>query len=163
MYSIEELFGVYPDARVIHTHRDPAKVMPSLASLAYTLRGLGSDDVDARQVGQQQIQLWGDALGRAVTARTNLADRMEQFYDVQYEQVVEDPVALVSRIYEHFDIEFRPQARRAMEAFVVDNPQGKHGKHDYTAEDFGMDAARDFEPFRGYCQMFDIPNSLPMG
>jgi len=32
--AVEKQFAeVYPDARIIHTHRDPAQVMPSLASL----------------------------------------------------------------------------------------------------------------------------------
>jgi hypothetical protein len=37
-----------------------------------------------------------------------------------------------------------------MQAFIADNPKGKHGVHSYTPEEYGLDPAqirRDFAPY----------------
>jgi hypothetical protein len=34
--ALRTLFGVYPDARVVVTHRDPLKIVPSVASILYS-------------------------------------------------------------------------------------------------------------------------------
>lgn len=36
-FGLELLFKVFPQARVVLTHRDPAQTIPSLASFAHTL------------------------------------------------------------------------------------------------------------------------------
>jgi hypothetical protein len=41
------LFGEYPDARVVITHRDPLKVLPSVVSILYSTAFVRSDAVDA--------------------------------------------------------------------------------------------------------------------
>lgn len=154
--SIEELLTVYPDARIVQTHRHPLQVIPSMSSLAYALQQLGSDRVDPKEVGQQQLEMWGAALRRAVAARQKFAVRGEQFCDVRFEEVLKDPIAVVARIYGHFGIPFLPEAERAMTAFLRDNPQGKHGKHRYSLEMFGLDAQRDRHHFADYCAMFNL-------
>ena len=43
-----------------------------------------------------------------------------------------------------------------MRDFIADNPQGKHGVHSYTPDEFGIDPAvvrRDFAP---YIDQFDL-------
>ena len=44
--TLPALFAEYPDARVIHTHRDPRKFMGSLVSLLQVVRFMRSDHVD---------------------------------------------------------------------------------------------------------------------
>lgn len=42
IFGIEALLKVFPDAMIVQTHRDPAKVVPSCCSLAQTTRGIAS-------------------------------------------------------------------------------------------------------------------------
>jgi hypothetical protein len=41
VHLIDTLLDVFPDARIVHTHRDPIKVCASVASLTAALRGAG--------------------------------------------------------------------------------------------------------------------------
>ena len=49
--TLPQLFAEYPDALVIHTHRDPRKFIASLVSLLGVVRGMRSDAVDVRALG----------------------------------------------------------------------------------------------------------------
>jgi len=154
--AIADLLEVYPDACIVHTHRNPLEVMPSFASFSYTLRGLSSDAVDPFRVGQQQTKLWGEHLGRAMRARDALEAQRDQFFDVHFEDVLKDPVAVVAQIYAHFGIPLGSEARRRMEAFLSGNPRGKRGAHRYSLEDFGLEAERGGRRFADYCERFGI-------
>ena len=44
-----------------------------------------------------------------------------------------------------------------MQAMLDANPQGKHGKHQYALEDYGLTRAGDQDYFREYCERYDIP------
>jgi hypothetical protein len=153
---IDDLLREYPDARIIHTHRDPAKAMPSLGSLIYTVRGLASDSVNPQHVGRQQMDMWGAALDRSVEARRKHADKGAQFFDLQFEEIVADPVAALGRAYAHFDIPFRDDVESRMRRFMTDNPRDKHGHHRYELADFGMELGEIRERFAEYCEAFGV-------
>lgn len=155
--SLDALLEEYPDARIIFTHRDPAKTIPSLASLYYVIRGLASDSVDPRALGTQQSTWWADSLDQAMAVRARHRDKSHQFIDVQFEQVVADPVAVLRRAYERFDIPWSADIEGRMRSFLADNPREKHGVHQYEMDDFGMDLGQIRARFEGYCSAYDIP------
>jgi len=155
--SLDALLTEYPDARIIFTHRDPAKTVPSLASLFYVLRGMASDSVDPIVLGQQQMHWWADSLDLATAVRNKHRDKSEQFMDIQFEEVVTDPVAALGRAYERFSIPWSGDVERRMRSFLANNPGGKHGSHQYEIEDFGMTLGQIRERFEGYCNAYDIP------
>jgi hypothetical protein len=158
--SLDALLIEYPDARIIFTHRDPAKTVPSLASLYYVIRGLASDSVDPCALGQQTTEWWADSLDAATAAREKHRDKAAQFMDVQFEEVVADPVAALGRAYERFEIPWSADTESRMRAFLADNPRGKHGAHQYEMEDFGLTLAQIRERFDGYCNRYEIPLAL---
>lgn len=43
-----------------------------------------------------------------------------------------------------------------MTELVAASPQGKHGKHTYSLEEFGLSAVGVRRHFRDYCERFDI-------
>ena len=49
LWALDALLAVYPDARIVQTHRDPLKVIASLASLVALLRGMASDRIDPQR------------------------------------------------------------------------------------------------------------------
>jgi len=157
LHSLDALLAEYPDARFIITHRDPAKTMPSLASLYYVIRGLASDSVDPHALGQQVMEWWATAADLSMAARDKHTDKADQFIDIQFEEIVADPVAALGRAYERFHIPWSGDIEERKRAFLADNPRGKHGAHRYEIEDFGMTLGQIRERFEGYCRAYDIP------
>jgi len=155
--NIDTLLEVYPDARIIHTHRDPAQVMPSLASLTHALRSLNTDSLDPARIGRQTIDTWSRNLERALAARRKHADKPAQFFDAPFEETLKDPVDLVRRAYAHFEMEFSEDAESRMRAFLGANPRGGRGKHRYVREDFDLSLEEIRERFADYCDAFDVP------
>ncbi len=138
---VEDLLAVYPDARILFTHRAPLRALASTASLYYVFRGMYSDTADPAQVGADVADTWIEYLRRAKAARERLGDRPDQFLDVEFPDICDDPVGVVSRAYAHFGIEMTDQARSAMDVFLAANPRGSRGAHRYELEDFGLDPA----------------------
>ncbi|MGB5349552.1 MAG: sulfotransferase [Polyangiales bacterium] len=154
--AIDELLAVYPDALIIHTHRDPARVMPSLSSLHYAFRCMSSDAVDPARIGRDVMDVWSLYLQRAVDARRQHRDKPGQFFDAQFEDTLRDPVGLLRRAYGHFGLEFTDAARDRMAAFLAAHPRGSRGVHRYTPADFELDLGEIRERFAEYCCEFDV-------
>ena len=154
--AIDDVLETYPDALIIHTHRDPARVMPSLASLFYALRGMTSDSVDPARCGRDVMNMWSLALHRAVEARRRHSDKPGQFFDAHFEDTLDDPVNLLRRAYAHFGLDFTDDTRDRTAAFLAANPRGSRGVHSYTREDFDLDLDEIRERFSEYCSEFDV-------
>lgn len=155
--AIDDILRTYPDALIIHTHRDPARVMPSLASLCYAFRSMNSDSVDPHRIGRNVMDVWSSYLARAVEARRRHRHAKEQFFDAYFEDTLADPVGLLERAYEHFGLTLSETGRRQMTGFLEANPRGSRGVHRYVREDFGLDLGEIRERFSDYCNEFDVP------
>lgn len=154
---IEELLATYPDACIIHTHRDPIKVMTSGSSLIYYARAMTTDNISPEMIGRQALNSWSDYLDKAVDARKKLGRNDKRFIDVQFEEVIENPIALVERIYTHFDMELSKEARSNMQNYIENRPRDKFGKHTYSPEAFGIDREKDGKRFKRYVEYFNVP------
>jgi len=85
-----------------------------------------------------------------------------QAMDVLFRDFLREPMAVVRAIYERLDIELSDAAEKAMQAFLAANPQEKHGGHNYSFTDTGLEAGRLRERTRAYQEFFDIPEeALP--
>src|SRR5207245_8768785 len=69
--TLPALFAEYPDARVIHTHRDPRKFLASLVSTLSALRFMRSDAVDVGGLGGAMAVTYKMFLEGAVAARVD--------------------------------------------------------------------------------------------
>jgi Sulfotransferase family len=148
LWWLGTMFDTYPDARVVVTHRDPAQVMASNASLIAYLRGQ-TFPVDPVALGNEQIGQWRTGIDRLLTFRSH-DSRAAQMFDVCYADFVADQMAAVEAIYERFDMPLSAIARTAMARFLNDNGQGKHGGHSYSAATYGMSDDRLQTEFADY-------------
>lgn len=153
---IDALFDVYPDAMVVQTHRDPLRVVPSVASLERTLRMVSSDAVDAEILGRQQLKVWSTVLEQGMSARAAHPEREAQILDLPMEEIVRDPIACVERVYRYFDLELSAEARARMERHLARHPKDRFGTHRYSLESFGLDEAAVSQAFKGYRERFGI-------
>jgi len=154
LFALEGLLKRYPDARVIHTHRDPLRVMASMASHATVLRRAFSDRADPREIAADWADRWARALDRFLAVRDRAPP--EQFLDVDFGAIEKDPLGTIERVYEFLGWPVTAEARTAIDAFLAANPKNKHGVHRYTLEQFGLSRATETARFRDYCERFGI-------
>jgi len=140
--------------RVIVTHRDPAKAVPSAISLLCALQPAGQR-FSPEEFGRHYSEHLRIGAERAVAARARIGN--DRFLDVHHRQFVADPFGTLERIYGFLGREFRPAVRARMEKWHARNRSGAHGSHHYTAEQFGLGAAQIREDFDFYIRRFDVP------
>ncbi|MDP6979003.1 MAG: sulfotransferase [Myxococcota bacterium] len=156
LWGLGALFDTYPDAKVVMTHRDPVKLIASHCSLVSMACSMGSDQVDDEEIGRQWSQTWEGAMRSGIAYRESGAAPPDSFFDMHFADFVKDPVAMVGRIYEHFGLDLSSADAQRMSDFLVDNPPGKHGKHRYTPERFGLDPAEERERYRFYQEYYGV-------
>ncbi len=154
MKHLRSFLEVYPDARVIWTHRNPAKVMSSYASLLAGFRKLNSNHVDREDIVREQMEVWAAGADRAIEVRGEKDPA--QFYDLHFDDFVADPVASAQRIYEYFDIPWTGACEAAMRAHHEDNPQEKHGKHAHSLGPIETSGEAMLERFANYISHFGV-------
>ncbi len=162
LWSLGAMYREYPGALIVQTHRDPLRVICSLASLVDLLRRLASEDVSISDVAAEWVDDIILGLDRAVTARKDGTVPEGQAVDVLFRDFLADPMAVVNTIYDRLDIELTPVAEQAMRTFLAANPQEKHGGHKYSFADTGLDAGLLRERTRAYQEFFNVPEeALP--
>lgn len=151
LLSLDCVFEKYPDACLVQTHRDPLEIVPSLASLTRILRSLSSERIDKTHIGREVAGFWAEVLDRAEAFRAAHPELQKRFLDVRFEEICEDPLAVIRRIYVHFGRELTHESEEGMKRFLRRNPRGKHGEHHYTLEEYGLrreDVVSRFENYR---------------
>jgi hypothetical protein len=154
--AIDALLAAYPDALIVQTHRDPRRVVPSVASLEWTLRQVASDARDPHALGRQQLRAWSTTLASGLRARERHAARAAQFVDLHFHEIAADAIGCVRRIYEHFGLALTPEFERRMRDYVAAHPREEHGAHRYTLEGFGLTAAEIDAAFASYVARFGV-------
>jgi hypothetical protein len=152
---LNDLTTVYPDAQLAMTHRDPAEVVGSACSLIRLIRPSFSDVVDLREIAAQMIDTFDLMIARQNAYRDQHGE--DSIFDIQYSEQIRDPIGQMRKLYAHFNEPFTPQAEAGMTNLLADNPQGKHGKHVYSLEEFGLTANEVRKHFADYCERFSIP------
>jgi hypothetical protein len=151
---LRALLDVYPDACIVQTHRDPARVLPSLCSLIAGWRGIYEDNPDRRAIAAWVVELWAKTMEDAMALRRELGE--ERFFDVAFRDTVEDPASAVGRVYTHFGLDYPPETEARLRHWHREHPQHRHGEHRYSAADFGLEAGAMRERFAAYIERFGI-------
>lgn len=152
---LDDMTSVYPDAQLAMTHRDPADVVGSACSLVFNVRKMFSAEVDPIEVGKALVQTFDLMIERMLAYREKHGQ--DSIHDIQYEDQVRDPIGEMRKLYARFDEPFTAEAEAGMTAYLAGNPQGKHGKHSYTLEDYGLTREGVHAHFKDYCERFSIP------
>jgi hypothetical protein len=153
------LFKVFPDARLIVTHRDPVKANASITNMLATLywmRSTAPFDVKAFEA-----LMTPEAIAWRLNQLVDLLEAKEipqaQVFASRYADLIEDPEAALRGLYERMGEGLSPEALKAMQAYIAAKPQGKHGIHKYQV---GADAEIDRQRalYKKYQDRFDVPN-----
>ena len=154
------LFGTYPDARVVITHRDPLRVIGSLADLMATLHYMHSDDVDHAVLVEFMAMGLELQMDHVTAERDAGAIPQDQIADVVYRDLVADPVAVVEGLYRGWDLPVTPEFRAALEAYLAARHTARSPGHDYSFADTGLDLATHRALVAPYQERFGVPSEV---
>jgi hypothetical protein len=153
MKHLQALLAVYPDACVVWTHRDPARVLASYVELIAGFRAIYEQDIDRAAIASEQLEVWAAGAERAIAVRAR--HDPARFHDVMFDELTADPIGTVRRIYDRFGLDFTPDAERRMRAWQAGTVEGRRDGRPPRA-DLGLDDARVHERFAAYMRHFDL-------
>lgn len=156
IFGIEPIVATYPDAGIIHLHRDPLEVAASLTSLTVAIYAAFSEGIDPRRVGRDLVESLHSGLARYARERDADAARQQRFFDVRYGDLTRDPMATVRGIYKFFGMSLTDEAEARMQRFLAENPKAKYGEHRYSLDQYGIDRATEARRFQPYCERFGV-------
>jgi Sulfotransferase family len=154
--AMNEILQVYPDARFLMTHRDPAQVVASISKMTVNLRGLRrAHAVDPLQVGRDMQHFIRRHVDRVMEFDRDA--RGSCVVHVDYYALVADPVAEMRRIHAGLGIDTPEEVLRSVDAWHRANPKNARGANDYSLRQYGLDADALADLFNDYIRRFDIP------
>ncbi len=158
LWSLPELIQEYPDAKLIQTHRDPLKIVSSLASMLPTMRSAYQSRVDVAGTAQEWAHTNSKALNASMEARKAGAINPENIVDIQFREMIHSPELAVERAYQQFGLPFSPELAKAIQNYIAENPADKHGGHKHHFSDTGLDTDTERQRVKAYQDYFEVPD-----
>ncbi len=157
LLMLEDLLAAYPDACLVQTHREPAKMVASLANMIRALRRARLTGIpellEPKPIARTVLYHFGAALERGVASRKDPGVEA-RFLDIAYRDLVRDPIGVVRRIYGRFRLPW-PTAFEDRLRSHIDRPRSAgHGKHRYDPAEFDIDALALPDRFPAYRARF---------
>jgi hypothetical protein len=152
LHFMDLVFKVFPDARVVQSHRDPVETIPSLASLIAGVWVIYSDVADPREVGRQWAAKFARGMRRTMAYREQAGD--ERFLDLWFRDTVSQPLAEIQKVYDFLGMSLTPEAQGEMTQWQEFNRRELRPPHEYTLDQFGFTEAGLREQFREYRDTF---------
>ena len=156
LQTLAQVFAEYPDAKVIHTHRDPARFIASLVSLLAVLRFTRSDAVDIGTLGPMMELTYQMFLEQVIDQREQGVIPDAQIVDSHFLDLMGDPVASLRILYEQLALDWPHNHDVVVHGYLADKPKGKHGEHRYDFADVGLDEAAVRATFTRYVEHYGI-------
>ena len=142
------LLSVFPEAKLIMTHRDVGQVLPSYCSMCESMTVMASASYRRETQGAYWTHRFANGLERFAALRKTLpADKV---IDVHYRETLSDPIAVGRRAMEAMGLGFTSTDEAMMAACIAGNAREKRPVHRYSASDFGLDQARIARDFAFY-------------
>jgi len=145
--NLDTLLSVIPNAKIIQLHRDPTTCVTSLNSLFYSTHRSVTNDINPKRLAEVNKKMFTYYLKVNRNIRGDTAINNNSVLDIQYTQLVADPIGTVRGIYAYFDTPWLDEYEERLQIFVNKQPKDKHGKHHYEPEQFGQSSHELFEHF----------------
>jgi hypothetical protein len=156
MQDLDALLHVFPNAKLVCSHRDPIKCVGSICSTAWNAMVRDSDSITPDWLGQEWLSKTERMLRKTLRVREEQVAPQNQ-YDIQYADITADWQGAMQGVYDYLQLPFIDEARCNMQRWVDENRLHKHGAHKYSLADFGLDTQEVDQRLLFYRQRFNIP------
>lgn len=151
---LETILKIYPDARLVWTHRDPFKATGSFCSII-TLGHMGfAGSADMEFIAENCTYQAGVHVDRLMDSRERLGH--DRIIDLHYAELTTSPIETMRKLYAGLGDEFTPEAEAAMQTWLDENPQTKFGKHEYNLGKYGLSVEGLTPVFERYLSQYDV-------
>lgn len=150
LWALDILIEQFPDCSIIITHRNPLECVTSYASMMAAL--MTNREFDKRQLGPVVMEYLARKMEKAIALRKQ--NNPARFIDIQFEDFIEQPLQTANKIYAHFQMPMSTDTRQSMKNYADAHPMGKHGKHEYQLDEYGLDMARILKRFDFYIREY---------
>jgi hypothetical protein len=154
--TLPALFGEYPDARVIHTHRDPRKFLASLVSILSAVRFMRSDAVDVGVLAPVMETTYQMFLDGTIAQREDGTLPNDRIVDSHFVDLMRDPVTSLRHTYEQLELDWPDGHDRRITEYLSSKPKDKHGAHAYSLADVGLNDESVSATFANYMNHYGI-------
>lgn len=132
--QLDELFQIYPKAKVIRLHRDPVSSIASAASLVEHTSRIASTRMDLN-IGEELLDLFIEWQKKG---DEGMASHRDSVMEVSYKDLISDPLAFVERVHEFSDLPMTDEHVQNIREQIQNRPQHRWGKHTYSIERYGL-------------------------
>jgi hypothetical protein len=134
---LDHLDRIFPDARFVWTHRDPAAVIVSVADLNVEVSRRFCDNIDARYIGALNVEHWSVGMARALAFRERSGD--DRFYDIDFRAMQSDPLAQINGLYDWLGEPVTPEFEAGMKEWWTAFADNREPNVHPDASTFGID------------------------
>lgn len=136
LLALDAVIEVFPEAKIVMTHRDPVATVPSYCSMEHSLYQMVSDSVDPASVAAFWVPRLAELLDRFMAVRGQVAG--QNFIDVRYADLLGDPIGEGVRVLEAAGVDVTDAVRAGMAEWIEANKREDRAPHKYALEDFGL-------------------------
>lgn len=151
--GLQALIDTFPDATLVHCHRDVGTSMASTIRAAEGFRGLMANALDPVALGADYLRIYANEMSAYLPQREALHEQLgspSRFIDVRYGDIVHDPITVIRKLYAARGWTLMPAGEAAMLAWQDENPQYRYGKISYSLERYGLTTAEVEQAFADY-------------
>lgn len=146
------LYQTFPDATFVVTHRDPAEVTRSMATMVAYGSRMACEHPDPHKLGRYWLGRAEDLLNGCLRDRDVLPE--DQSIDVRFTEFMADEQGTLRAVYELAGRPYDDIVRAAMTAFLAEHPRGRHGEVIYDLAALGLDEDEVARRLSGYRDRF---------
>jgi hypothetical protein len=156
VHGLEKLFSVFPDARIIQTHRNPLQVLRSSTELTRVLQGLYARPAEPDQVAARETRLLAESTERFLQFRDAHPELADRFVDIKYSELVAEPLAAINQIYQRLDLPLSQAAVTRMRELASKRTRYRGVANHFNLTHLGGEAEAQAQRFERYCARFDL-------
>ncbi len=152
LMALEAVLKVYPDAKIVMTHRDPVDTVASYCSMMETLYRMGSVSITPKMIGAfwlERLHEW-----TKIFMQTRLNADAARFIDVKYTDLLEAPIAVGEKVLASAGIEITAAITNGMGDWIEGNKREARAPHQYDMSDFNLTKTQIEDKFSAYRQAY---------
>jgi hypothetical protein len=154
LWHLNTLMKTFPDATIIHLHRDPAEAIPSVCNLAALARSSFCESIDNEALGKFWLDYYETGLARGFTAREKAA--ADQVIDVRYPDLKKNPLSVINQIQNIISLDGFEAWTESLQTGSKAMKKKVPGRPHYAPAQFGLDPNEIRERFSKYIEDYDL-------